>query len=325
MEGRGSKAGRQDARPRSFISISHGVSPGTVVEHQVRPSSGAARNLSARSLVLQPLLLMSPARGLQELRAWVRAGRAERSFRKWNSGQQGAVNAGRLEAIRAKYLDRRCFIIGNGPSLNQTPVHRLKDEVTIGCNGLFLLFDRMGYVPTAYTVEDTLVAADRAKELNAIQNTIKVYPWDLREALGHDPDAIWVNFLRNYPRFPRFSTEFDKRCYWGGTVTFFNLQLACHLGCNPIYLIGIDHNYKTDLAAKKEGTVWTSAADDPNHFHPDYFGKGYRLHDPMSERMEIAYHCTRRVLEPRGIRVLNATVGGKLEVFPRVDIQELLG
>ena len=42
--------------------------------------------------------------------------------------------------------------------------------------------------------------------------------------------------------------------------------------------------------AKISGTEIVSTSDDPNHFDPEYFGKGYRWHDPMVERMEVAYN-----------------------------------
>src|ERR1700738_2271379 len=53
-----------------------------------------------------------------------------------------------------KYRDRRCFVIGNGPSLGKMDLSPLRDEITIGCNGLFLLFEKLGFLPTYYTVED---------------------------------------------------------------------------------------------------------------------------------------------------------------------------
>src|SRR3546814_5770462 len=42
----------------------------------------------------------------------------------------------------------------------------------------------------------------------------------------------------------------------------------------------------------------------------DLFGKGYRWHDPMVWRMEVAYRKAREVFEANGRVVKNATVGG---------------
>ena len=71
-------------------------------------------------------------------------------------------------------LGKRCFIIGNGPSLVKCDLTLLKNEITIGSNGIFLIFEKMGFKPTFYTVEDGLVAEDRADEINRIKGTITV-------------------------------------------------------------------------------------------------------------------------------------------------------
>jgi len=69
--------------------------------------------------------------------------------------------------------------------------------------------------------------------------------------------------------------------------------------------------------------VITSAADDPSHFDPRYFGAGYRWHDPQVERMEEGYRVAKEFYESRGLEICNATAGGHLEVFPRVSFDSL--
>ncbi|MEJ7785323.1 MAG: 6-hydroxymethylpterin diphosphokinase MptE-like protein [Solirubrobacteraceae bacterium] len=228
----------------------------------------------------------------------------------------------RLAGLRQRYAGRRCFIIGNGPSLQLTDVSRIKGEVSIGSNSIFLLFEETGFMPTFLTVEDNLVAEDRADTLNAVRGPTKIFPRDLSYCLVRDDDTVYVNFIREYDDFPRFSDRFDQFAYWGGTVSFLNLQLAYHLGCNPIYLIGFDHSYS--VPSVDESAVITSDADDQNHFHPDYFGKGMRWHDPQVPRMERSLQESRRFLESRGTTIANATAGGKLEVFDRVDYDQLV-
>jgi hypothetical protein len=210
-------------------------------------------------------------------------------------------------------------VLANGPSLLKCEVSRLASSVTIGSNALFLVYDKLGFAPTFLTVEDRLVGEDRAPVLNMLTNSTKVFPHDLAYCLHADDHTIYCNFVRRYLGFPRFSDRFERIVYWGGTVSFMNLQLAYHLGCKPIYLVGFDHNYQVPNNA--EGTVITSVNDDVNHVHPDYFGRGYRWHDPNVARMEIAYRAAKKFLDPRGVHVLNATVGGHLEVFPRVDFE----
>lgn len=244
------------------------------------------------------------------------------AVRKWMKTPLGRASFRQLAELKNRHEGRRAFVIGNGPSLNKMDLRLLKNEVTIASNGIFLAFERMGFVPTYFSIEDTLVAEDRATEAAAIEGVQRIYPHDLVEILG-ERSAIFVPFRRSFFGFPKFSTELTREAYWGGTVTAFNLQLAFHLGCSPVYLIGCDHNYVVKSDVQRDGARFTSMSDDPNHFDPSYFGKGYRWHDPNVDRMELAYQICRRVFESDGRAVFNATMGGRLETFPRVDYETL--
>jgi hypothetical protein len=130
-----------------------------------------------------------------------------------------------------------------------------------------------------------------------------------------------INFIREYKPFPKFSNDFSEKVFWGGTVSFLNLQFAFYLGCNPIYLIGFDHNYT--VTEKSENFVITSEKDDINHIHPNYFGKGYRWHDPNVERMERSYLEAKKFFHQHNVKIFNATIGGKLEVFERCEYDKI--
>ena len=242
----------------------------------------------------------------------------------WWWTPRGLRNRRGLEQLRDRHKGERCFVMGNGPSLRKTDVTLLRDEVTIASNGIFLLFDEMGYKPTFLTVEDRLVAEDRAAELNSIRGTQKIFARDLGYCLKSDEWTLYLNFVREYEGLPKFSVALDRVAYWGGTVSVLNLQLAYHLGCDPIYLIGFDHSYAVP-AGVKDSPIIMSESDDLNHFHPDYFGKGYRWHDPQVDRMEAGFQACRECLEGRRVKVYNATVGGKLEVFERIDFNSVVG
>jgi len=56
---------------------------------------------------------------------------------------------------------------------------------------------------------------------------------------------------------------------------------------------------------------------------PNYFGKNVKWHDPGVERMIENYQSAKIVCDRLGIEVINATVGGNLEVFPRVNYLDL--
>jgi hypothetical protein len=93
-------------------------------------------------------------------------------------------------------------------------------------------------------------------------------------------------------------------------------------------MIGFDHNYKIPKSAiitnkRDTGFDIISTEDDVNHFSKDYFGKGYRWHDPKVERMEVGFRKANQAFIEDGRRVYNATHGGSLEVFKRVNYEDL--
>ena len=62
---------------------------------------------------------------------------------------------------------------------------------------------------------------------------------------------------------------------------------------------------------------------DPNHFAANYFGKGFRWHLPDLEGSELSYRVANFMFKQSGRRIVDATVGGKLQVFPKVRYEDL--
>ena len=265
-------------------------------------------------------------------RRWPRVPLGRRAAWTWRhrlaaTGKPVTDNERKLADCRDRHRGQRCFILGNGPSLNRCDLTRLAGEVTFGVNSIFLGRDRMGFDPTYYVVEDPLVLEDRADEINA-------YRGPHQRFFGHyasrfvdaGPDVTWLNLRLRYdayPGFPFFSTNATRQVWAGGTVSYVCLQLAYHMGFDEVHLVGFDHRYQIPDSVRQEGNRLTSTADDPNHFHPGYFGKGLRWHHPRVDRMELAYRRAREAFEADGRRVYNATVGGALEVFERRDYASL--
>lgn len=221
-----------------------------------------------------------------------------------------------LARLHNAHAGQPAVIVGNGPSLLKTDPRSLKNVVTLACNSIFLM---EGFEPTYYVVEDSLVAEDRASIINSLPWT-KLFPKDLAKFLGNgmffnNEPVQWLNF---------FSEDLSLGMETGSTVTYTVLQIAYYLGCDPVYLIGVDHNYVVNNSEiERNSVVFTSKTDDRNHFHPAYFGKGLRWHDPRVDRMEAVYRLARRAYERNGRNVFNATEGGRLEVFERISFSSI--
>ena len=220
-----------------------------------------------------------------------------------------------LKALRNS-ASGRCVIIGNGPSLNEMDLSVLRDVPTFGLNRGYLLFDRIGR-PTTYLVSVNRYVLQQSMDEMLASAPPKFLSWRFRQFVpGHRDD---VTFL--YPiRMPGFSPDVSRGLWEGGTVTFVALQLAFHMGYREIVLIGVDHSFATTGPAHQ---LVTSTGDDPNHFDKAYFGAGYRWQLPDLEMSERAYAMAREAFAAAGGSVVDATVGGKLKIFPKADFSAL--
>ncbi len=235
-----------------------------------------------------------------------------------------------LESFHNAFLGERCFIIGNGPSLNKHDLSLIQDEYTFGVNSFYYKTRETGFRPFFYVVEDSSVMKENIEEIKNYHAPFKFFPTIYKSLHPKDPNTFFFKMNRGFyekssPNYvvPRFSTDATKELFCGQSVTYINLQLAFFMGFTEVYLIGMDFDYVIPKSHKRTGDVLLSDTDDPNHFHKDYFGKGKTWKDPKLERVALNYKMAKLVYESVGRNVYNATVGGKLEVFDRVDYKNL--
>jgi hypothetical protein len=222
----------------------------------------------------------------------------------------------RLASLKNTRRGERCFILGNGPSLKQTDLSRLRTEYTIGLNRIYLAFPQMGYQTSYYLSVNDLVVEQCAADIQALKMP-RFVSWRARKWLRPEDELY---FLYTTYTGPRFATDLRGRLWEGATVTYAALQVAYFLGFSEVVLIGVDHSFATQ---GKPNTTVVSQGDDPNHFDPGYFGKGFRWQLPDLDTSERSYALARMAYEADGRRVLDATIGGKLQIFPKVAYDSL--
>lgn len=243
----------------------------------------------------------------------------------------------RLRRLKGAYAGERCFIMGNGPSLNEMDLDLFRGEQVWGSNRCYLLFDRIVWRPSFYVAVDRRVVPDNADEIASLatrlEETSFFFPFHyrVRGTLPSLANLHWYHEERHEGAeelpWSLFSTDVPTWVSAVYTVTVAALQLAVYMGFDPIYLIGCDTSYGTRRSTTTtEGdpdALIATADDDADHFDPDYFGAGKRFHEPHVDRMIFHYKQCKRACDELGVGVYNATVGGRLEVFPRVDHREL--
>lgn len=235
-----------------------------------------------------------------------------------------------LKQFYNAFQGKRCFIIGNGPSLNRHDLSKLEGEYSFGVNSFYYKTKETGFRPFFYVVEDSSVMKENIKEIIDFEAPFKFFPTIYEKLHPKTPNTFFFNMNRGFyekssPNYvvPRFSTDASKILYCGQSVTHINLQLAFYMGFTEVYLIGMDFNYVIPESHKRRGDVLLSDTDDPNHFHKDYFGKGKTWKDPKLDRVILNYRMAKLAFESVGRSVYNATIGGKLEIFPRVNYNAL--
>jgi hypothetical protein len=228
-----------------------------------------------------------------------------------------ADSSHKLHQFENLHKGKRCFIFGNGPSLRQTNLSKLRNEVTFGLNRIYLLFPELGFTTTYLVSVNDLVLEQSILEMKSL-DLPKFFTWRSRYWFQGDSRVIYLD--TDFTGEENFCPKITSRIFEGFTVTYVALQLAYHMGFEQVILVGVDHNFVTQGAANQ---AIISQGDDPNHFAPNYFGKGFKWQLPDLAGSERAYIMARDAYSQAGREIQDATIDGKLTIFPKVNFDSL--
>lgn len=205
------------------------------------------------------------------------------------------------------HMNEICFLIGNGPSLKKSDLEKLaKNHIcTFGCNRIFEIYSDTEWRPNYYVAADGMIPNEYMNEIKnqhiltfmkhfiGLKNSGIIHTYRYQE---HDYDEV----------LPRFSEDITKCVYRSATILYDMIQIAAYMGFKEIYLLGVDCNYIP-------GSV------------NNYFNKSAEP-DTITHRtdnMILAYQSAQKYAAAHDIKIYNATRGGMLEVFERVDFDSL--
>lgn len=265
---------------------------------------------------------------MEILRKYMRVGMrpgyyAEHYFQKWKNDYSEYRRTAYFRKIKDKYKGQRGFVIGNGPSLKVEDLSKLEHEISIASNKIFMIFEETPWRPTVYSIVDDLVWEKVCNQLPA-EKLVPVITSELPEKpIPHYTAKYLGNAADLYSggQGVHFSNDVSIGVYGGYSVTFENLQLAVHMGLNPIYLIGCDHYYQDEPEVDPHTRIEVGV--EANHFIPGYRAEGEIVNNAAIREMTQAYEVAKKYGDEHGIKIYNATRGGHLEVFPRISFDEL--
>ena len=239
----------------------------------------------------------------------------------------------RLDPPRSEPKEKgRLFIVGNGPSLNDTPLGLLMGEESWAMARIHTYYDRTFWRPTRYFYGE-YISTEAEKEDVLFNINLGYEVWlraDILRHFSHIPSHVtpWATcplkhtgtrthlpdgqLNHNWP----VKWHLDPKQNWlckAGPTTNAVLQQAYHEGWDPIYLVGFDLGYKATTHI------------DPNHFDPKYTNRKYdEVRAYHEEETHKAMHrAAWSAFRKKGTRIYNATEGGALEIYPRVDFRSL--
>ena len=226
----------------------------------------------------------------------------------------GNNKLGKIKKLKNKYEGERCFIIATGPSMTKEDLVKLKYEYTFGCNSLAKIFPELGWETTFFGIQDQSVYKKLIRDIQNLKSTVLFisnntpfidrlscdnYPYELNI---YNQKTETNNFVY------KFSDDPFKEVCGGFTIVYSLLQIAVYLGFKEIYLLGCDCNYDDDKAKRH--------FIESGHYDPGYKTVGLKMID--------AYKVAKQYADNHGVKIYNATRGGMLEVFKRVDLDEVL-
>jgi hypothetical protein len=226
-------------------------------------------------------------------------------------------DAHKIEDLRDMYRAKPMLIVGNGPSLNKTPLDDFQGIPSIGMNKIDMIFGRVAWRPSMIICSNFIVARQH-RNVFAESDIPVLLSWKSKLVMPRKTRAVSY-FLNGLSR--DFSKEPHRVLGSAGTVTYTALQLAWFMGADPVILVGVDHSFVT---TGRKNEIQKRTGEDVNHFDPNYFAAGSYWGVPNLDISEIGYLNARTAFESDGRRVFDATVGGKLQIFPKISIDEAL-
>lgn len=242
--------------------------------------------------------------------------KVERGIKRRKNGFDDAKYQ-KIAQFKNKYYGKRCFIIATGPSLTLNDLNLLKNEITFGMNSITKIFSDTDWRPTYYGIQDRQVYEKMEPSiLDNYKNSNNVFVADQLESYFNIPDSFikfpyngnYHIFLGKYEDYSaKFSDNAYEVVYDGYSITYSLIQIAVYMGFSEIYLLGCDCNYPKGQK---------------NHFVESGFVDKNATSNPM--RMNVGYQKAKEYAYAHNIKIINCTRGGMLEVFPRMNLEDVL-
>lgn len=293
----------------------------------------------------------------------------------------------------------RIFLIGSGPSIEQTPLELLQDEYTFAANNIPDIFSETDWRPSFYACVDSSVDTRYCEEAIELgipcffpgktnrgtpltgsvpvkDNTLFFNNVDLqaRDDLDISTYQVHIELISNYHDV--WSEDITEVVYGYNTVMYQMMQISYYMGFDEIYLVGNDlydvfdgyllfpeaadpaiyqgespstlrngiaflqdSNYLAKstcnaiaykiIKSKFLNVLYSRVSDhikffDQNNYFSESYTDGEIITPEKNQGHILAHELARSVSNELGFDIYNATLGGHLEVHPRLSLTSVV-
>jgi len=237
--------------------------------------------------------------------------------------------------LHNRHPGERCFILCNGPSVNEQDIRPLRGETVFSVSNGYRHPDYQYISPKYHCVPQITYATlppERAVEwfremdqsIGDAEMFLDRQEWPLvqQHHLFSGRATHFVCMGKNHFLANTGIPDLTGIIPRVQTVPIMVLMIAMYMGFRDIYLLGVDHDWfvkkeyryfygqgvtTTDSTLTRDGILLTTLWDEL----------------PAVSRVWEQYRAIKRIAQANGVRIYNATHGGMLDEFERVRLEDV--
>ena len=230
-----------------------------------------------------------------------------------------------LKKFKDIHKGKRAFIIGNGPSLTieDLDVLHQHQEICFAANNIHKIYDQTTWRPDYLCMTDDMCVSGCKDKFDWLMAESVLFVSDhVVRKYSDNPDLNLVHMIISgefAPNMPSFASDITTGTYTGGNVVYgLAFQIAAYMGFDELYLLGVDNSYPGVDPSKQDHFIKNYYSSTEKEKHTVYDRNKFK-----PENIIFAYQKAELYSRTHGFRIYNATRGGKVEVFERVDFDTL--